>query len=288
MGQNRIEPATPSPPAPHPVRAAIAHGAARTGVDFDYLLAQARVESGLDPDARAATSSATGLFQFIDSTWLSTLHKHGAAHGLGALASAIAVGPGGPRVTDPGLRQQILALRNDPGLASVMAGALAQDNRAALAPVLGREPDAGELYMAHFLGAGAAGRFLTALSADPAQSAAALFPKQAAANRAIFHHPGGQARSLGEVMELMRGKMARAMGDASPGEPWSAPPVARPAPTPWHAARADFSRLAQASPGQPAAARPMSALIADTFSMGGSSTGEHVRRAYGRLRSAGL
>ena len=36
---------------------------------------------------------------------------------------------------------------------------------------------------------------MTALGADPAQSAAALFPKQAAANRAIFHHPGGQARS---------------------------------------------------------------------------------------------
>ena len=46
------------------VQGAIARAATRTGVDFDYLLAQARLESGLDPSAKAQTSSATGLYQF--------------------------------------------------------------------------------------------------------------------------------------------------------------------------------------------------------------------------------
>ncbi len=55
----------------------------RTGVDFSYLLAQARIESGLDPSAQARTSSASGLFQFIDQTWLSTLDRHGEALGYG-------------------------------------------------------------------------------------------------------------------------------------------------------------------------------------------------------------
>ena len=50
------------------VRGAIARASESTGVDFDYLLAQARLESGLNPDAKARSSSATGLYQFIDST----------------------------------------------------------------------------------------------------------------------------------------------------------------------------------------------------------------------------
>ncbi|MCX7676587.1 MAG: transglycosylase SLT domain-containing protein, partial [Alteraurantiacibacter sp.] len=57
--------------------AAIARAAQATGTDFSYLLAQARIESGLNPAARARTSSASGLFQFIDQTWLATLDRHG-------------------------------------------------------------------------------------------------------------------------------------------------------------------------------------------------------------------
>jgi soluble lytic murein transglycosylase-like protein len=64
------------------VRGAIARAAAATGVDFNYLLAQARLESGLDPSARATTSSAAGLYQFTGSTWLAMLDKHGAAYGV--------------------------------------------------------------------------------------------------------------------------------------------------------------------------------------------------------------
>jgi len=32
----------------------------------------------LQPPARAQTSSAAGLFQFVDQTWLATLKRHGA------------------------------------------------------------------------------------------------------------------------------------------------------------------------------------------------------------------
>ena len=65
------------------VTAAIAGAASRTGVSFDYLMDQARIESGMRPDARASTSSATGLYQFTIQTWLGTVKRHGAAHGLG-------------------------------------------------------------------------------------------------------------------------------------------------------------------------------------------------------------
>jgi hypothetical protein len=59
-----------------------------------------------------------------------------------------------------------------------MAGELANDNRAALQTVLGRDPDHAELYLAHFLGADGATRFLTGLGANPDASAAALLPRR--------------------------------------------------------------------------------------------------------------
>jgi soluble lytic murein transglycosylase-like protein len=65
-------------------------GASRaTGASFDYLLTTARVESNFNPTASAKTSSAKGLFQFIDSTWLSTMKQSGGALGYGRYANAI-------------------------------------------------------------------------------------------------------------------------------------------------------------------------------------------------------
>ena len=233
-------------------RAAIARAAERTGVDFDYLLAQARIESSLNPHARAGTSSAAGLYQFTKSTWLQTLDKHGAAHGLDWTGAAI----DGGRVRDPAMRAQIMALRYDAGASALMAAELAGDNKDALTPILGREPDAAELYLAHFLGSGGAGQFLAALRSDPGQSAASLMPKAAAANRGIFFERSGAPRSVAEVMDLMRGKVAGAMGKAPDQFPASPSNQANPAdgisgwgPSAWAAASANA--LPPAATGSP-------------------------------------
>ncbi len=265
------------------VEGAIARASRATGVDFGYLLAQARIESGLNPSARAGTSSAAGLYQFTKGTWLSTLEAHGAEHGLPWAEAAI----DGGRVADPALRERLLAMRHDPELSARMAAELAADNGAALKGVLGREPDAAELYMAHFLGAEGAGRFLSALAADPSQSAAALLPQAASANRAIFYGPGGAPRSVGGVMELMRGKMAGAM-EAS-GLPatatlavseggWQAPAWAPP--PAWSAAGE-----AASAPQGPRAS--MAETLAATFG-GNEAMPDRVRAAYGKLRAFGL
>jgi hypothetical protein len=82
-----------------PVRSAIAHAARETGMDFQYMLAQAKIESALNPDAKASTSSAAGLYQFTRDTWLRTLDAHGDKHGLGWASAAIS----GGRITDPSL-----------------------------------------------------------------------------------------------------------------------------------------------------------------------------------------
>jgi len=201
------------------VRTSIARASLATGVDFDYLLAQARLESDLDPNARANTSSAAGLYQFIGTTWLETLDRHGAKHGLDWADVAITDDARGPRVADPLLRSQIMDLRYDPDASALMAAELAIDNRTELQASLGREPDHAELYLAHFMGAQGASRFLSVLTESPDTSAAALFPRQAAANRGIFFDRSGTERSLVEVMDLFRNRLSKAtdqQGDALP------------------------------------------------------------------------
>ncbi len=268
-------------------RAAIARAAQATGVDFDYLLAQAKLESGLDPNARAATSSATGLYQFLGGTWLDTLKKHGAEHGLGWASAAVG---------NPALRSQVMALRNDPQASALMAAELAGDNKAALGTALGREPDPAELYLAHFLGSQGATQFLTALSIDPAQSAASLLPAAAGSNRAIFFAPDGSPRSLGEVMGLVRGKLGAAMeggaasqwADYAPAEAtaqFAGGPLARA----FHAAAGAATRT-QAGPTQSS----MADTLKQAFGLGGgggaadAAVPQHVRSAYGRLAALGL
>src|SRR5271163_1189634 len=100
------------------VASAIQKASASTGVDFAYLVAQAGQESSFRPDAKAGTSSASGLYQFAESTWLNMVRDKGAQYGLGDLAAQIDTTDNGPRVANPATRHQILALRNDPTISS--------------------------------------------------------------------------------------------------------------------------------------------------------------------------
>lgn len=197
-------PQTRETPAANPVVSAIREGAEKTGAGFDYLLKTAQRESSLSPDAKARTSSATGLFQFIEQTWLAMVKQEGPKQGLGHYASAISEnGDGRLTVSDPAAREKILELRKDPQMAAVMAGALTQKNRDQLASVLGRQPHAGELYMAHVLGARGASDLIRAASSNPTRIAAQDFPEAAAANRGIFYDKAGKARSAQEVYGVL-------------------------------------------------------------------------------------
>jgi len=186
----------------------------RTGVDFAYLVAQAGQESGFKTDAQAKTSSARGLFQFIDSTWLETVRDHGAKHGLAEVAQKITTGSDGkPRVTDAETRRDILALRDDPRIAAVMAAEYARSNQQVLSREFGVDVKKVDLYLGHFLGAGGATKFLGALKDNPAQSAAALLPEAAAANKGVFYTPDGKTRSLGEIYAFFSSKLdSKAVG----------------------------------------------------------------------------
>lgn len=206
------------------VLAALRGAADQTGADFDYLLNTAMRESSLNPDAKAATSSATGLFQFVEQTWLGTLQRHGADHGLAQYADPITVGKDGRyNVADKGLRQEILALRKDPRVASLMAGELTNDMRGDMETALGRGVSAGELYVAHFLGPQAAVKMISAAETNPSAAGATLFSDAAAANTSIFYDRNGQARPIASVLE---GLKSRHLGTQLPGTGYAAAPAA--------------------------------------------------------------
>lgn len=188
---------------------AIANASRTTGVDFGYLMGQAQLESAMDPNARSRSSTATGLYQFLDQSWLAVVNNHGAENGLGWAANAIQQGSNGRYyVADPNLRQQIMDLRKNPETASVMAAEFASDNKAYIEQRTGRTAESVDLYIAHFLGPAGAAKFLNATANNPNAAAAPLFPAAASANRSIFYDRQGNARSLGEIRQRFAEKLA--------------------------------------------------------------------------------
>ena len=181
------------------VESAIQRASSATGVDFTFLMGTAKRESGYNPAAKARTSSASGLFQFVDQTWLGTLKKHGAKYGYARYADLISQGSDGRfRVAGDEARKAVLALKMDPHAASLMAGELASDHASYLRGRVGRTPTAGELYAAHFLGPQGSARLIEAANKTPGASAASLFPEAAQANRSIFYREG-RAATVGEL-----------------------------------------------------------------------------------------
>ena len=221
--------AVPGPvsgPSPSPaVSGAIKQAAKATGANFQYLLATAQVESNYNPNAQGATSSAKGLFQFIEQTWLATLKESGPALGYGKFADAIGRTPAGQFVvTDPKLNDKIMNLRSDPAANSVMAGAFTKNNSSKLAERLGRNPTEGELYIAHFLGPAGASRMIGMAESRPNMRAADVFPSAAQSNPTIFYDRQGRGRSVSDVYQTLIGRYSVAR--SSPANQAQAPVVA--------------------------------------------------------------
>ncbi|MCB9964330.1 MAG: transglycosylase SLT domain-containing protein [Rhodospirillales bacterium] len=196
--------ATLSQQAGKDITSAIHTASRRTGVDFGYLLQQANVESSFNPDAKAKTSSASGLYQFLESTWLRMVDQYGEKYGIPATLSS----------------REKLDLRNDPGTAAHMAAEFAADNKQYLEQNWQGAVGATELYLAHFMGAGGAAAFLNAKDANPLQPAADLFAKAANANRAVFFDPLTQrSRTLQEVYDRFAAKFEQiASSSPAPAE----------------------------------------------------------------------
>jgi hypothetical protein len=204
-------------PARLRVAGAIKQAASSSGTSFQYLLTTAKMESDFNPTAGATTSSAHGLFQFIDQTWLATFKEAGAQFGYSGYADMISKSSDGTySVADPDARKTIMKLRDDPTVASDMAGALTQFNSFQLTGMIGRRPSDSELYMAHFMGVGGAAKLIGNAEDNGQASAARLFPNAAAANRSIFYDRStGRARSVSEVYSVLEQRYASAANSAA-------------------------------------------------------------------------
>jgi hypothetical protein len=183
------------------VLASIKAGAQASGADFGYLLKTAQRESSLDPHAKAGTSSATGLFQFTDTTWMNTLERYGAKHGVDVAGMS---------------RHDVLALRSDAGLSAKMAGELANENAGILEKKLGRPATQGELYLAHFMGPHEAAKLTLAAQSNAKGSATDMFPAASAANAAVFRAAdGGALDAAGLYRKLTGGGLGDLAGQAA-------------------------------------------------------------------------
>ncbi|UHC16807.1 transglycosylase SLT domain-containing protein [Methylobacterium currus] len=173
----------------------IVRAAATVRTDPVLLMAVADKESSFLTEVQARTSSATGLYQFIERTWLQVMREFGAQHGYAREAGLIGEDNA---VTDAAERARILDLRRDPSLAALMAGEMLKRDAARIAARIGRDLTLGETYLAHFLGPDDAERFMAKVVEEPKAEAAALLPKPAKANRPIFYERVGRrkARSL--------------------------------------------------------------------------------------------
>jgi hypothetical protein len=191
-----------------------------TSTDFGLLMAQAQRESGFDADAKSSTSSAAGLFQFVDSTWLDMVHRFGDKYGVGDLAQQISQTSSGKLVVaDASTKQKILNLRHDPAISSLLAAEYAKQNQTEIEQSLGRPLSRGDLYIAHFLGAGGATQFLKALDSKGDTPAAKLLPDAAAANPSIFYDSSGHAKSVRDIYQSVASKIEKDADALSGGAP---------------------------------------------------------------------
>lgn len=157
----------------------IAKFAQQVGVPAKLLQTLAIIESDLRPHAKASTSSAAGLFQFIKSTWKEVISKYGSKYGIS---------PGTPPT--------------DVRASTLMAGEYIKQNLRTISSV---KPDANpvDAYLTHFLGPGGARTFL---KADPNSIGAEALPRAAGANKSIFFDRG-RPRTVAQIYELLKNRI---------------------------------------------------------------------------------
>ncbi|WP_342712173.1 hypothetical protein AAFG13_12525 [Bradyrhizobium sp. B124] len=187
-----------------------------TAVDRNPLVGRiVTAESSGNPNAVNRRSSASGVGQFINGTWVSMLRKH---------RPDLAIGKSD---------DELVALKSNPDLSREMIEAYAADNGRRLAKV-GLPVTSGTTYLAHFAGPDGA---ISVLQADPSTPVSQLLSSDA-----MNSNPFLQGMTAGDLRawadRKMQGKPARQPTAAPKPFPTSAdpifprPPRAAPVPSP--------------------------------------------------------
>lgn len=213
-----------SPEATEEVKQALLSASKVSDTDYTLLYSVAGVESAFKANAKASTSSATGMFQFTTSTWnylTKTLYPY---------------------------LNYTLSDRLDPFKAAKVAGLYLNSIKESLSRRLGRIPSHAEIYLGYFLGPSGAGRFLEAMKKNPNGIGAWLFPDAASANPGVFYK-SGRALSLREILlgkeDKLAGYAARSAPASTAMASSSAPRGTSSASTPQVASASDMPAIRQ-------------------------------------------
>ena len=188
------------------------------------------VESGGNPNAQNPNSSAGGLGQFIDSTWLAMLKQER------------------PDLIEGRSPQELLALKSDPALSRQMTEAYANQNGRILSGA-GFDANPGNTYLAHFAGPQGA---VKVLSADPGAPIESILGQQAIAANSFL-----RGMTAGDLQAWAAKKMGGAppqqpaprTAQANPAAPQAAPLNLAPQPAPIFSAAPEPAPQQQASAG---------------------------------------
>jgi hypothetical protein len=153
------------------VLTAIQQASSITSMDYGILMAMCWIESKFNPSAKAPTSSAYGLYQFIDDTWAAMVTKYGSQYNIS------------------------LSMRSDVGAQAMVGAAYMAENKKYLTNNLpaGTNITATDLYLAHFLGPAGATKFIRTPSSAPSFTAVTASAVRANAN--IFK-PGSTVQDV--------------------------------------------------------------------------------------------
>lgn len=168
------------------VKDTIAEASKLVGVDEKTMVTKAALESSFNPNAKAGTSNASGLYQFVPGTWNEMMAKYGKRYGI-------------PPGTPP----------TDVRANAILAAQYMKDNESTLSNAKGGGAINGtDRYMAHFFGPGGASQMI---KADPNATAASVLPKAAASNRETFYDANGRPRTVAEVRSFLDKKVNSAL-----------------------------------------------------------------------------
>jgi len=188
-------------------RRKFASGADPAGIDRAGQVDVIRQRVGKDAQpvnwaVKNAKSSATGVYQVLDDTWLETVKDD-------AFVRTVKVNMGVDLAGKPD--NELLAMRADPRMSAYVAASIAQKNKTALEGSLKRPVSEAEMYMAHVLGAGGATAFIRAYQDNKNAVAAELLPAAANANEGLFYQ-GGKPLTVGQMYDGMVVRFSGAPG----------------------------------------------------------------------------
>lgn len=168
------------------VKTAIKEAAKIVGLSEHTLTAFAAKESAFNPNAKAKTSTAAGLFQFLKGTWKYVVERYGKMYGLDSKSNPY----------------------NARDSAIAAAAYLKHDIYPSISKAVG-VPNATDLYFGHFMGPVGGSNFLRNRKADGTRFAYLDFKKEAAANRSVYFKGGdlNDPRTYDEIYAMFNSSL---------------------------------------------------------------------------------